>query len=165
MKQISLFSYIKLGEYMKIEIIDKDNIYFFINNLYINNIDLNSKEEVSNYIKELIIKYHKRINMKGFYKVVVYTNKKIGVFIDVFKIDDSLYSRSLDLKIIVNTNDKVYFKTKEYNVIPKDIDVYYYNKYFYFDITHIQDIIKIVDYGSFIYGEELESISNKLINI
>ena len=164
MKQISLFSYTKLGEYMKIEVLDKNNIYIFINSMYISNIDLNSKEDIITFVKRLIIKYHKRLNMKGFYKVVVYTNKKVGLFIDALKLDDSLYRSSLDLKIIVNMNEEVYFKTKEYNILPNNKN-YYYNNYFYCNVSNINNIIKIVDYGDFIYGDELYNIKNKLINV
>ncbi|MBQ2639762.1 MAG: hypothetical protein IJF92_03265 [Bacilli bacterium] len=149
---------------MKIEIIDKDSVYFFINSMYISNIDLNSKEDIISFVKKLIIKYHKKLNMKGFYKAIVYTNKKVGLFIEVSKIDDSLYMNSLDLKIIVNMNEKVYFKTKEYNILPNN-KKYYYNKYFYCDVSSVNKIIDIVDYGVFIYGNELDNIRNKLITI
>ena len=72
--------------------------------MYISNIDLNSKENIISFVKKVIIKYHKRLNMKGFYKVIIYVNEKVGLFIDICKIDDSLYRSSLDLKIIVNIN-------------------------------------------------------------
>ena len=165
MKQISLFSYIKLGGYMKIEIIDDNNIYIFINSCYMDHININSKEDIIDFIKSIIKKNRIKLKMKGFYKVIGHFNDKVGLFLDIYKLDDNLYSNSLDIKVILNMKETIYFKTTLYDIIPINTKIYYYDNNFYFDISNINNIYDIVEYGEFIYGDRIDNILNKSISI
>ena len=69
--------------------------------------------------------------MKGFYKVKVHVGEDIGLFIDIYKIDDIEYSNSLDLRILIFYDDTFYFETVDYFVIENvDIVRYFITKYY-----------------------------------
>ncbi len=153
MKQFRFFSYIRIGEYMKIEIADKKNIFIFINSGYLNDTDLASKEDIIFAVKDFIIKYKKRLNLRGFYKVKVFVNKKVGLFLDINRLEDIELSNTVDLRVIVYMDEKIYFETENYYILPDRVDKYYYNNRFYCDASLVPNILNIVEFGSFIYGD------------
>ena len=81
---------------------NSNNIFIFLN---IYNVYSLEKEDLVKQVKDIIIKYKSKLNMKGFYKVKVHVGEDIGLFIDIYKIDDIEYSNSLDLRIL--TTDKL----------------------------------------------------------
>lgn len=150
---------------MKIEVIDKLRICIFINKEYLNDIDFNSKDDIVMVVKDFIVKYKKRLNLRGFYKVKVFANGKVGLFLEVNRLEDIELSNAVDLRVVVHLDDKVYFMTDDYDILPKDnTDIYYYNNMFYCDVDSFSNILKIVEYGRFIYGEEvIDMLDNAIV--
>ena len=83
---------------MRIEINSADKIFIFINIL---NVSSTEKSDLIDTVKDIIIKYRNRLKLRGFYKVKVYVNERVGLFIDLCKIDDIDYSNALDLRVLV----------------------------------------------------------------
>lgn len=150
---------------MKIEVIDKAKICIFINKEYLGDIKFNSKEDIILVVKDFIVKYKKRLNLRGFYKVKVFANKRVGLFLEVNRLEDIELSNTVDLRVIVHLDDKVYFMTDDYEILPSEnTDVYYYNNNFYCDVDNISDVLKVVEFGKFIYGEEvIDMLDNAIV--
>lgn len=149
---------------MRIEIVDKRNIYIFLNSAYFNDIDLNSKEDIIFVVKDFIVKYKKKLNLRGFYKVKVYANSKVGLFLEIIRIDDIEISNNVDLRVIVHLDDKIYFKTEEYDILPKNSPIYYLDNNFYCDLDSIDNILNIVEFGQFIYGSKaIDMLDNSIV--
>lgn len=150
---------------MKIGVIDINKSFIFINNNYLNDIDFNSNEDIILFVKNIIIKYKSKLNMRGFYKVKVLVKEKIGLFIDIIRLDDNEYSNIVDLKVIVNKDKKIYFKTYNYDVLPKNINIYYSDNCFYCDVEDIDNMNDVVEFGEYIYGRDINYVINNSINL
>lgn len=136
---------------MHIEINSSDKIFIFINIL---NISSTEKSDLIDVVKNIIIKYRTRLKLRGFYKAKVYVNEKVGLFIDLCKIDDIDYSNSLDLRVLVFYDEKVYFGTDDYFILEGCEKVRYFEKEFYCDVSDVE-ILRVVEFGHFIYGDEV----------
>ena len=145
---------------MKIKKISKDHYLLFINSKYLNLVDYNSKDAIIVSVKDMLLKVQKLnyFNMNGFYKVKVYPNKKIGVFIDIEKIDDNSYGDHVDLKVIVYMKSLFYFKTDNYECLPSDIEVSFKDEYYYVNVDDITNINKVIEFGEVEYGSEVEEL-------
>ena len=96
---------------------NSNNIFIFLN---IYNVYSLEKEDLVKQVKNIIIKYKSKLNMKGFYKVKVHVGEDIGLFIDIYKIDDIEYSNSLDLrisKISYNIDKMILFILKRLTIL------------------------------------------------
>lgn len=131
-----------------------------------NNIDNLSKEDIEKNIKK-ILNYVKKKYLKsisGFYNVTLYTNNKYGLILEVNRESEiDFFPDIIDIKLSLKEDIPIYLKLEDYFLI-KDYKVYYYNNNFYVDINNISDIdiIKLSDYYSIIYGNNLDKIKDKL---
>lgn len=131
-----------------------------------NNIDNLSKEDIEKNIKK-ILNYVKKKYLKsisGFYNVTLYTNNKYGLILEVDRESEiDFFPDIVDIKLSLKEDIPIYLKLEDYFLI-KDYKVYYYNNSFYVDINNISDIdiIKLSDYYSIIYGNNLDKIKDKL---
>ena len=90
--------------------------------------------------------------LNGYYKVYTYY-RKIGLFLNLVKIDDSLYKDSIDLKIILNDDNEVYFKTINYLCIKDLGTIRYLDGEFYGLVDDSFDkLLEKVEFGKFIFG-------------
>ena len=144
------FSYIIVGDRVKVEICDRD-FFLFINNKYANCLD--SGEDIIQFIKDKIVSLKTRLNLKGFYKVLVFYDEKVGFFVEGKKLDEIDYSNSLDLRILIMGYD-IYFETEDYFLISDVKDAKYLKGHYYCLVKDIVDIDKVVEHGKFIYGED-----------
>ena len=110
-------------------------------------------------VKEIIKRIQKRLKLNGFYKVLV-INKKIGLFIELKRIEDNFYKNTLELKIDIKDSD-VYFKTKDYFVI-KDLSNIRYKDEMYYCIVDesFDEILEKVEFGDFVFGYDIDDIMN-----
>lgn len=106
-------------------------------------------------IKELIKKIQKRLKLNGLYKVIV-IKKKIGLFLELKRLEDTFYRNTLDLKIEVRDSN-VYFKTTDYFII-KDLSLVKYKDGIYYCIVDdsFDGILEKVEFGDFIFGNDIE---------
>ena len=101
-------------------------------------------------VKELIKKIQKKLKLKGFYKVIV-INKNIGLFIELKRIEDSLYRNTLDLKIEI-VDSEVYYKTTDYFVIKNYSNIKYKDGMYYCIVDDsFDEILEKVEFGDFVF--------------
>ena len=146
---------------MKIELVSDNSFTIFINNKYIKSIDYDDKNEIVDVVKDIIFKFKDKLNLRGFYKVKVFVNSKLGLFLNIIKIEDMEFSNSIDLRVIVCMNEKIYFKTAYYEVIPENIKTKFIKNYFYIDVDDIDNVFDILEFGKFVYGDTLYKQINK----
>lgn len=124
---------------------------------YGNDIDKNSLyEKVKNIVKSV----QKKLKLDGFYKAKV-LYKKIGLFIELIRIDDNFCKNTLDLKIEISDDD-VYFRTKDYFIIEDLSQIRYFDGIYYCLVNDSFDkIIERIEFGEFIFGLDVLDIINK----
>lgn len=153
---------------MKVEIIDDDNYRVFINSNYQSFLNIEDKDEIGKYIKQIILKMKKIYNilLEGFYEVHVYIVKFIGVILEIKNIDSYL-SKSVDLKIIVHNDEEMFLKVLRYELIKDYSNLKYLNNYFYLDIDDIleKDIYNLIENSRIVYGNDLIEIKSKWLNL
>lgn len=133
----------------------------FINKEITKVVDLNDRDSIIKCVKNILYKLKTRLGLNGFYKIKVFPNDKIGLFLEVIKLDDSDYSNSLDLRVVVYMDDKFYFETDDYFVIEKYNDKRYLDGLFYCLVDDFFDeTIAMVEFGKFIYGKEVNKVLN-----
>lgn len=141
---------------MNIKLLTKDNYRIFINKHFFKELDMSEKEQIVDFVKTVILQKRKSLNLRGFYKVLVYLNKKVGMFIELSKLEDSSYFNNLDLRVIVNNDSEIYFETEDYFLIQNCKDVRFFNGNFYALLNDdIDNILKIIEFGRLIYGEDV----------
>ena len=150
---------------MKVEKINDDLINIYFNPFYFKDIDLNNKLELIEVIKDLIKKAESRYKLflSGFYKIKVYPNKKLGVFLNIIKIDDNEFSNTTDFRIVIYPNEKFFLETELYELF-NNVEMRYCNNKFYIDIYDVDNILPISDMVDVIYGSDVKKLlSNSII--
>lgn len=145
---------------MKVELINEDDLDIYVNPYNFNDIDCYHKDDILSYIKDFIIKINDRykLNLSGFYKIKAYFNHKVGLFLNVIKIDDNEFNNEADFRIILFQNEEFLFETEDYEIIKAYPNKRYYKNKFYVNIENIDNINKLIDMGSIIYGEEAKKV-------
>lgn len=150
---------------MKVEVSSSENFSIFINNSYIDISDYTDQDKLIEIVKNLVKKMKTRLNLKGFYKIKVYVEETVGLFVDAVRLDNLEYSNSLDLRVLVFLDEKVYFETEDYFLISDCPNIRFSNNLYYCSVEDISNIYKLVEHGRFVYGEELNKILAKSIPI
>ncbi len=146
---------------MRIEMFGKDMYSIFLNKKYINNILLSSREEIVGCVKTILYKLKTRLKLHGFYKVKVYPQEKVGIFLDVIKLDESDLSNNLDLRIVVYLDEDIYFETEDYFLLEDYKDIRYFDGLFYCKVDdNFDKLLEKVEFGRFIYGKEVNKVLN-----
>lgn len=145
---------------MKIEKITDDKYTIFINNIYLKIENFDDKEEIIKNVKDVIMKIKNKLSLRGFYKIKVYVNKRIGLFLNLVRLEELDFSNILDLRVIVYLNEEVYFETEDIDILPSNKKIHILNNKYYCNAKYL-DIMKIVEFGRFVYGIELSKLLNK----
>lgn len=141
---------------MKIENISNSDFSIFVNSNYLDIKDFTDYDEIVEYVKKLVKRLKNKLCIKGFYKLKVFINDKVGLFIDIIKIDDLDYSNILDLKVIVFIDCDIYFETDDYFLVRDSKKVIFYNNKFYCSVSDLNgDIYKYCEFGNYIYGDDI----------
>lgn len=149
---------------MRIEIVSLEEFNIFVNNLYLKIDNYNNKEEIVDVVKGIISKIRGKLHMRGFYKLKVFLNEKVGLFIKGVKLEGLDYSSTLDLRVVVFFDEDIYFKTDDYFVICGVSNIRYFDGSYYCLVDNIPDINSVVEFGDFIYGEDvLDVIENGIL--
>lgn len=145
---------------MHIELQSVDKIFMFVNICYVTSLE---KIDLIDDVKNIILKYRVKLKLKGFYKVKVFVNELVGLFIELCKIDELEYSNTLDLRILVFYDEDVYFETDDYFVLDGCGEIMFYNNKFYCNVRDVS-ILRMVEFGNFIFGDEvLKMLSNSVV--
>lgn len=146
-----------------------EDFTLYLNRLYIGKLNLDNSEDISEYVKEILIKLKDYYNIKlqGFYKVYVYVNKLYGIILDVRKMEDydDFGIDSIDLKIILKKNSEMYLKTDNYDVV-KDADCFFIkDNSYYINLDSVtKDYIHYVEFFDIIY-RNIDKIINEAVLI
>lgn len=164
---------------MKVIINDEDNVVLYINNLYLDKIIFDDKEELERYFKKLfgrLKKYHK-INIRGYYNIRVYVDNFYGIIIHLQRenIDYCDYfGNQVDMRITVEKNNCFLYRVNDFFAIDKEtlkkVDIFKYKDNFYIKINKSIDnkeIAKIIENSIIIYDSEVNNVidNGKLITI
>lgn len=149
---------------MKIEMLDKDSYKIFINNSYKDISNIDDKGELGKFIKSIILEIRKiyDILLEGLYEVHVYVIKFIGMILEVKNIDSYL-SKTVDLKIIVHSDEDTYLKIKNYDLVNGYSNIKYFNNSFYINANQLleKDIYSLIEDYKVIYGKDLKEMRSK----
>ena len=140
---------------MRVETISDEYIKIFINLFYIDSFDI-SKNELGLRIKKILDKVNLRyrLYLDGFYKVNCYINKKLGIFMDLIKIDDNEFSKGVDYRIVIYDNNKFYLECNDIDI--NNYKIIKYNNTFYIDIDSIDS--NDIDISNIVYGKNADKI-------
>ena len=131
-----------------------DKLYIFLDKLYVD-CDYSDKKSVGEFVKDYLFRYSKYLDLSGFYKVKVYCNEMVGLFLEINcleKNDDN----KLDLRILVFLNEDVMMSCSDYFVF--NCDCYYYDGLFYTDVV---DKVNLLDFSCFVYGDKVLEVKNR----
>lgn len=142
---------------MKIEIVNDDCYHIYIYNDY--------DELDENKIKDKLLLIRNILHLCGFYRVIA-TLKNIGLFLEIVKVAEGFRRETFDLKVIIDNDKEVYFRTKDYFLVEDTSKICYYDGEYYALVDDSFDkILEKVEYGDFVFGCSLDSVLDKCIVI
>lgn len=143
---------------MKIEKISNTDYKLYI---YSNKLD---EKNLNDDIKLIIKKVQKKLKLKGFYKVIA-CFKSCGLFLHLIKMEDSFYKNTLDLRIVIEDDLDVYFKTSDYFILKTLNKIKYFENCFYGLVDDsFDELIEKVEFGDFIFGYDVaELLENAIV--
>ncbi len=139
------------------KVYESEDKIFIILNYVSNDLNFEDKNVINKFVKQIFFKlksyYH--LNVNGFYKVKIYPNK-LGLFIEMLKIDDDIYDPGeVDFRVIIIYNKDIYFEYDDYSLI-KNKNVFFYNGKYFIDIKYIDNYIRYCDYGSIVLLDDID---------
>ena len=156
---------------MKI-ILDNNHLTIFLNNLYLKDKNLNDKNEVEDFLGQLIkkIKFYYDLTLEGFINVWLYLDNNYGVVIKIEKEDleyFDYFNGGIDMNIkVIETN----FLYKMEELFPKDFlnkfIIYKYHDKFYLkpkEKLNIKEMSVLLENTKIIYRNSLEITSSSEI--
>lgn len=149
-------SYNTLGGIVKLKYVSNTHFVIYINKDMID-VDINKKEEIESFIKDLVIDI-KRIfgyKIRGMLDVNVYHNIKYGMVIEFIKLDSlDFFPDLIDLKLHIYKNALMFLEFDDYFVIKKYKKIYYKDNKFYIDINDFTkyDLTMLSEFYNIIYN-------------
>ena len=141
---------------MKFEVLD-DKYLFFTNKIY----SLDEESDISIFLKDmfLIINEVYSLELFGYFKVDIFIDEKIGIYVELIKIDDYIsYSKKIDTKVIINRNS-FYFKTNDLSLIYQYEPIYIKDNYYYVSTKDVDNVLDLLDFCEIEYNvNDLELI-------
>jgi len=123
---------------------------------------LEEKQEIIKLVKNTVLRANRiyRLNLKGFYKVRVYLNQKVGLVIEIINVDDISLNDAIDLRVLVYFDQDFYIEVDDYDVLPLHKKVIFVNDKFYIDVCSLDDkeISYLLEFGRVIY--KIDEIEN-----
>lgn len=150
---------------MRFEVVSDEEFFIFVNSLYAEINNYRDKDQVVSVVKDIIIKYKSRLKLRGFYKIKVYLDEKVGLFIEGIRLESLERSGALDLRVIVYFDEDIYFKTDDYFAISEVSNIRYYDGNYYCLVRDIIDINKVVEFGEFVYGDYVLEVLDKSFSL
>lgn len=135
---------------MRFEVLD-DKYLFFTNKIY----SFDEEKDISMFLKDmfLIINEVYSLELFGYFKVNIFIDVKIGVFVEISKLDDyNSYGKKIDTKVIINRNS-FYFKTNDLSLIYKYEPIYRKDNYYYISTKDVDNILDLLDFCEIEYKD------------
>lgn len=155
---------------MKIEYVEEDNFYIYLNKCYLSDLELDNKKSVEDYFKKMFLnlKNNHHLDIYGYYNIKVYANKQYGIIIDVFKFNNDYFkmpSNKVDMKIIIDSDNKFLYEIDDYffaSKHKKDIkNIYYKNGKYYLELNNDVDEIfylYLIEHSHVIFSDYADDI-------
>jgi len=153
----SLFSYILLVMYVKIENYNNTIIVYIYDKKYINN-------DIEDMIKNIlnILKEYYNINITNSYDLNLYINKYYGMILEINKKNINSINNivNIDLKLL---KDTLFLYEVDDPLDYIDNEIYYYNNKYYINLKKIN--INTLENSNIVYGREVYKIIGKGIKL
>lgn len=147
---------------MKIELLEND-IILFIKQTEVVDLNFEKKNEVEAYFKNILLKLKEyySVDIKGFYDIYVYIDKKEGMVLRLENEDLDYYNSFHQLELRVLKEETVFFyEVEDILDLPlKEIDIYVYKNRFYIKRKNKKKVYSLYEFGKIIYED-----TNKIIN-
>lgn len=154
---------------MKLEVLNLNNLIFYLNKDYLNKINFNINDNVEQEFKNLFIKLKSiyKLDLSGYYEVIVYINDIYGIIIEMEKDDDEyikIFGDTLDMKITFKFDCEIFYKIENIDFINfKNYNLYYYNNELYLSLKNnlkipYKDYLYLIENSSILYGSDLRKI-------
>lgn len=158
---------------MKLVFCDESNLILFLNNLSIQKIQFEDREELEMYFRNLFLKLKDsyQIVINGYYQIDIYLDHYYGAIIEIekeeldyFEYDDN----QVDMRICIHQTPILY-ELEEY--IPLDEKIYdmiwYHNKWYVKLKEKIDDIHlgRLLEYANVHYQNDTEQIIRRGIHL
>ena len=128
---------------MKFEVLD-DKYLFFTNKIY----SFDEEKDISMFLKDMFLMINEVFSLElfGYFKVDIFIDDKIGVFVEISKLDDYIsYSKKIDTKVIINRNS-FYFKTNDLSMIYQYEPIYKKDNYYYVSTKDVDNVLDLLDF-------------------
>lgn len=148
---------------MKIHFFYDKEMILFLNNYYSASLDIESKENLESYFKELFLRIHKiyKIALYGYYNINLYYDKYYGVILKIQKEDLDYYDyfdKEIDMRIIVEKNSVFLYQIDDFfelddEILSKGILYRYQNK-IYFKLNENlswNEMGKLLEFSDIVY--------------
>lgn len=162
---------------MKIEYIDDNNFYIYLNKYYVSDLDIENKACVEQYFKKMFLslKNNHHLDIYGYYNIRVYVNKQYGIIIDVFKLSNDYFKMSgskVDMKIMIDSDNKFLYEIDDYFFAKENIEyvqnIYVKDGKYYIELCDDVDekfYLQLIEHSNIIFSDyayEILTTSSKL---
>lgn len=148
---------------MKLSFLSDEEFKIYINKEYLN-IALEDEKKLYESLKKILLNMRKRhsYNIYGFYKVNIYKINELGYLFLFTKKEESFLCKTIELKIVKNNSEDVYFEFENYEEMFKKKKVKFYNNKFYINVEDVnKDILyRLSEYFEIVIDDRLKYISN-----
>lgn len=151
---------------MKLVFCDESDLILFLNNLSIQQINFEDREELEDYFKKLFIKLNDsyKITINGYYQIDIYLDPYYGAIIEIqkeeldyFEYDDN----QVDMRICIHQMPILY-ELEEYIHLDKNLyDMIWYHNKWYVKLKKKIDSIhlgRLLEYATIHYENDTEQI-------
>ena len=161
---------------MKLEVLNLNNLVFYLNKDYLDKINFNINENVEQEFKNLFIKLKNIYNLElnGYYEVTVYVNDVYGIIIAMEKDDDEyikIFGDTLDMKITFKFDCEIFYKIENIDFINfNNYNLYYCNNELFLSLKNnlklsYKDYLYLLENSSIVYGNELKKLKSHMKKI
>lgn len=150
---------------MKVSIENENNFIVFLNN---KKFDFQDKENLENHFRDIFnqIKNRYKIEVNGYYDIVVYKDNLYGMILSMEKEDIEYFDyfdNQVEMRIIISPYDKFVYKVENNNLnVPiNNCEIFsYLGNMYIIPNNNIKKIefAEILEYTTVIYGEEANKV-------
>ena len=146
-----------MDDFIKIVFNDEDSfyVYYITDKIFEKEDDF---KKLFKYINDILIKKYD-YEFDGFYDVVIYFQK--GIYVLDFEFVDGYGDK--DFNVMMYLNSDILYEFEDSEIL--DCQKIYYKEKYYTEVENVLDDIKLFEYGSIIFGKEVEEVLNNGILI
>lgn len=125
------FSYNNIGDNVKLDIIDEDELVIYLKKYKVYNIDFSDEKKLEDILKKLFNRLNEYYDIKiqGYYNIDIYIDKNYGGVLKLNKEELEYYDyfdNQVDMKIIINKTPFMYQVEDFFDIDLKKYNVYKY---------------------------------------